>query len=195
MSHFMPQDPPAYTEALLQRYQPQAIETALPQARSFDYLVPGLVAEVGEVLGKRAKASRDGWGTTELRESLLAELGDVAWMAACLLHLCEIEGYQPKPARPVITSPHREPETTLLELSASLYHHYSEQCHTSETFEYRQDVIGRHLATGALQIWAVLEAITPRLTGHPFDIALAHNVTKLAARAKRGTLRGSGDYR
>lgn len=46
------------------------------------YPVLGLAEEAGEVVGKVAKAIRDGWAEERLRMALLAELGDVAWMVA-----------------------------------------------------------------------------------------------------------------
>jgi NTP pyrophosphatase (non-canonical NTP hydrolase) len=46
------------------------------------YAVLGLAEEAGEVAGKYAKYVRDGWSEDRLRQSLLAELGDVLWMCA-----------------------------------------------------------------------------------------------------------------
>lgn len=49
----------------------------LPTARGRDYLVPGLVAEAGEVADKFAKAARDEWPEERLREEVAPELGDL----------------------------------------------------------------------------------------------------------------------
>ena len=45
----------------IEEYQKRAVATALPTALNYDYLIPGLVAEVGEVFGKVAKSVRDEW--------------------------------------------------------------------------------------------------------------------------------------
>lgn len=71
----------------LSEYQQRAVATALPTALNYDYLIPGLVAEVGEVFGKVAKSVRDEWPRERLQEELKAELGDVYWFSVLLTHV------------------------------------------------------------------------------------------------------------
>ena len=66
-------------------YQQEAATTAkYPPERGLDYCVLGLASEAGEVAGKLKKAIRDEKGviSTERKEQLVAELGDVLWYVA-----------------------------------------------------------------------------------------------------------------
>lgn len=67
-------------------YQGVAKTTALPTAMDLNYLIPGLVAEAGEVAGKYAKIIRDKNGdiSAEDRLELLKEVGDVLWFLALI---------------------------------------------------------------------------------------------------------------
>lgn len=65
----------------LNDYQQKSIETALPTARSVDYMILGLCNESGEVAGKWKKKMRDGKFS---RDEMVAELGDVLWYVAGL---------------------------------------------------------------------------------------------------------------
>lgn len=61
-------------------YQRRAEETAIyPANRAFEYLIPGLAAEAGEVADKFAKSIRDGHLD---KEGMLKEVGDVLWMVS-----------------------------------------------------------------------------------------------------------------
>jgi NTP pyrophosphatase (non-canonical NTP hydrolase) len=71
------------TELSLADYQQAAVATAIPSAFNDDYLVPGLVAESGEVAGKYAKGVRDGF-PHDYVEEIVKELGDVLWFIAVL---------------------------------------------------------------------------------------------------------------
>lgn len=63
-------------------YQERAEKTAIyPPHLAFEYLVPGLAAEAGEVADKYAKSIRDGHLD---KEGLLKELGDVLWFVGRL---------------------------------------------------------------------------------------------------------------
>lgn len=72
-------------------YQQQALTTALPSALTMDYLAPGLIAELGEVFGKQAKAVRDGWDEERLNREVCAELGDCLWFIALISHVTDSE--------------------------------------------------------------------------------------------------------
>ena len=66
-------------------YQSKALETALPTALTERYLIPGLVAEAGEVAGHYAKFQRDGYLLSgDPVPAILQELGDVLWFVAVL---------------------------------------------------------------------------------------------------------------
>jgi NTP pyrophosphatase (non-canonical NTP hydrolase) len=61
-------------------YQKQAWSFALDSSKTTRYLVPGLGAEVGEILSLFAKQVRDGSLIDE--EALTKELGDVLWFVS-----------------------------------------------------------------------------------------------------------------
>lgn len=65
----------------LDEYQRQSYTYALPQSRHIDYLLPGLVGEVGELASLFAKGVRDSKGYVS-EENLVKELGDVLWFVA-----------------------------------------------------------------------------------------------------------------
>ncbi len=71
------------------KYQYEATLTAKPSAMEFNYLIPGLAAEAGEVAGKYAKFVRDQTKYIDLQDDLTKELGDVLWFVALL---CEYTG-------------------------------------------------------------------------------------------------------
>lgn len=60
-------------------YQQKAWETALPTAKSLEYMILGLCNEAGEVAGKYKKRLRDGNITDE---DILAEISDCLWYIA-----------------------------------------------------------------------------------------------------------------
>lgn len=69
----------------LEAYQKEAQKTALyPEAYRLLYPTLGLVGEAGELANKVKKVLRDQGGnlTEEVREALVAELGDVLWYVA-----------------------------------------------------------------------------------------------------------------
>lgn len=71
----------------LTSYQEQALRTALPTARSPEYMLFGLASEAGEVCGKWKKRIRDG---TFDEVGFRGEIGDVLWYVA---GLCSEMGY------------------------------------------------------------------------------------------------------
>ena len=68
----------------LDEYQKAAWATALPSAKNREYISLGLVAEVGEICGRLAKAVRDG---NLDRPLLKKELGDAQWFIAAMATL------------------------------------------------------------------------------------------------------------
>lgn len=66
-------------------YQSNALTTAKTTALSMDYLIPGLVAEAGEVAGHYAKYKRDGYLLVgDPQDAIVKELGDVLWFIAVI---------------------------------------------------------------------------------------------------------------
>ena len=66
-------------------YQQLAIRTAIyPAARCIDYPAVGLANEAGEVLGKVKKVWRGDFTYLEVRDDVIAEMGDCQWYLAAL---------------------------------------------------------------------------------------------------------------
>jgi NTP pyrophosphatase (non-canonical NTP hydrolase) len=63
-------------------YQLSAWGTALPSARTTQYLVPGIGGEVGELQSLFAKSLRDGKDLDTA--AMTKELGDILWFVATL---------------------------------------------------------------------------------------------------------------
>jgi NTP pyrophosphatase (non-canonical NTP hydrolase) len=66
----------------LDEYQEKALATRLPSANE-EYVLLGLVGEVGEIFSLVAKTIRDGT-PTNYHEMMKKELGDVLWFIAAL---------------------------------------------------------------------------------------------------------------
>ena len=90
----------------LNEYQEKAMSTCLPSCNNFAYMSLGLVSEVGELVGKVAKAVRKEEITlfgndlycgkqvpedagSELHKGLIGELGDVLWFVS---GICNVLG-------------------------------------------------------------------------------------------------------
>ena len=73
----------------LNEYQERAAVTQLPECESLDYLLPGLVSEVGELMGKIAKRVR---GDADVTDAMfIGELGDILWMVAMIAKAKRLE--------------------------------------------------------------------------------------------------------
>ena len=166
-------------------YQAQALTTAEPRAFDHEYLVPAIVGEIGELFGQQAKGHWHGWPTTQLKQELALEYGDVAWGAAILLYVEGTSVLETK-RHPVFPNMWGHPNTgwgTLL--------HKANNLHT-----FYEDLELRHLVRPeAESIWKSLEHYCHQLTGETFGTVLDMNLEKLASRAKRGVLQGQGDHR
>lgn len=80
----------------LDDYQQRAMSTCMPTSDNMAYMILGLGEEVGELMGKFAKAIRKGWINVNIEiahdaplveidnlyELATKELGDVLWMAS-----------------------------------------------------------------------------------------------------------------
>ena len=166
----------------LSEYQQRAVATALPTALSYDYLIPGLVAEVGEVFGKVAKAVRDEWPRERLQEELKAELGDVCWFYVLLSHVANLDPEEAKAYPESLTS--KEVLQDLLALTARIHelsaladpNEISWHCWLLELFP---GYIARVAMVYEIDIQEILE----------------YNINKLESRKARGKLKGNGDLR
>lgn len=168
----------------LKEYQELATATAEPRAYDLAYLIPGIVSEVGELLGQQAKAHWHGWETEKLQDAALLEYGDIAWLTAVLL---KVHGKDNTLPHTVVRSPYT-PEQQFTSIASSMYLAWTVgDLSPQERTDWIQDE--------ALRMWRRLEQYSEAVTGQPFDVALEANLAKLASRAERNVLRGSGDYR
>lgn len=167
----------------LKEYQELATATAEPRAYDLAYLIPGIVSEVGELLGQQAKAHWHGWETEKLQDALVLEYGDIAWLTAVLLKVHDTDNVP----RTVTRSPYT-PQQQLISVAHSL--------HLAWTWDVTDEVDRVAWIRGeARQMWRRLEHYCLQVTGSSFDTVLRANLDKLASRAQRNVLRGSGDYR
>ena len=168
----------------LKEYQELATATAEPRAYDLAYLIPGIVSEVGELLGQQAKAHWHGWETEKLQDALVLEYGDIAWLTAVLL---KVHGKDNTLPHTVTRSPYT-PQQQLVGLASSMH------------LAWTVDGVSPQMRAGwiqdeALRMWRRLEQHCLQVTGCSFDTVLQANLDKLASRAQRNVLRGAGDYR
>lgn len=168
----------------LRTYQHMAMTTAQPRAYHHEYLVPGIVGEVGELFGQNAKAYWHGWPQHQLQVQLVKEYGDIAWMTAILLHTERVEQLDvPANFSPGWAGDKPDPMALLLSGASQLHSAYLNRPH----YDWVQEA--------AQRLWFILATQCEAITRTPFDIVLEANLDKLASRAARGVLQGSGDNR
>lgn len=156
-------------------YQQQALTTALPSALTMDYLAPGLIAELGEVFGKQAKAVRDGWDTERLNREIIPELGDCCWFIALIGHVTGTQVNGVSKNRLILDdlAAGMDSATQIL-----VWHHrdgFNIQTHL--------EILLNCMVSGAVCNGSTLEAVAQA------------NLDKLADRKARNVLGGSGDAR
>lgn len=142
-------------------YTPAALATC--EARSYDleYLLPGLIGEVGELFGEVARAHRLGG---DRRAEIIAEYGDIAWMTAILLHRERVEDTSGLTSLRFIDG--REAALELILARAAAVYRSGEDT----------------LAGRAAALWVTLADHAEAVTGVSFDEVLRANLEKLAAR-------------
>lgn len=182
----------------LAAYQTAALATALPTAHSQEYLLPGLLSELGELAGVLAKEYRD--STPINYEDRLSEMGDIAWVVAVWLHDLGVtttdtelgvgnEVIQRNP----LTNP-IEVVGLMLSLMDPLVSSYA-RIRSNHTNTPAGDVVTKNVL---LTVWRLLEFYAPTIAPNmedPFKAALDSNIAKLTSRQARGKLGGSGDHR
>lgn len=185
-------------------YMAKAKATAQPEAYSYQYLIPGILGEVGEVYGQIAKNHWHGWSSEKFETELVAEYGDICWMTAILIdHRFKIETFDlevedqdlefnPFAGMQVISN-RVALMVEALEWEAQAAQDLEE--HGTEEAANRLESLTQNTDEMLLKLWAYLVDCAPVVTGHPLQKALDYNAEKLASRAARGVLRGSGDHR
>ena len=163
----------------LPKYTKKALKTAQPEAFSLEYLVPGIVGEVGELFGQQAKGYWHGWDEKKLQTELVSEYGDICWMTAILLHTQFVDNVA---LRTPYSTDGKVGQMQILSQATMLYNDY-----LGEHQEY--------LASDAAGLWNLLSFFSEPITGHTFSHVLKANLKKLEDRAARNVLRGSGDHR
>lgn len=167
----------------IEEYQKRAVATALPTALNYYYLIPGLVAEVGEVFGKVAKAVRDDWHSRErLQEELKAELGDVCWF---WILLCYVTNIKPREAKAV---PEALPDKGVLQDFLEITTRISD---IASWRAFEESSAGHYW----LELYPSYIARVAMAYGIDMQEILEYNINKLESRKQRGTLKGSGDVR
>ena len=156
-------------------YQQQALTTALPSALTMDYLAPGLIAELGEVFGKQAKAVRDDWDADRLNREVCAELGDCAWFIALIGHVTGTQVDKMQEDRLLL-----DDLTTAMDSASLIMVWYD---HDGFNIKTHLDIILNCLESHSIRYGSTLEAVAQA------------NLDKLASRQARGVLGGSGDAR
>lgn len=186
-------------EWTLASYQTAALATALPTAHSQEYLLPGLLSELGELAGVLAKEFRD--STPINYEDRLSEMGDVAWVTAIWLHDLGVTttstdnlGVRTETLQRNPLSNPIEVVGLMLSITESLVSSYA-RLRSNPSHTTAGDVVAKNVL---LTLWRLLEFYAPVLApnmGDPFKAALDSNIAKLTSRQERGKIGGSGDHR
>ena len=204
----------------LLHFQFRVLETALPPARSLRYQVPALLSEMGELYGVLAKEVRDAKGSPNY-PARQAELGDVAYLTALTLNDLGVKAISPSYDRKVsevgLATALRAVETPYC--PGVVFGPAQVACMKFLAPKVPKPASARATFAGHLQrLWCSLPYLAGvLLVGAPeyaprraaavtekgkdmvdaaiWQDVLAANVAKLADRAQRNVIEGSGDYR
>lgn len=186
-------------EWTLASYQTAALATALPTAHSTEYLLPGLLSELGELAGVLAKEYRD--STPINYEDRLSEMGDIAWVVAVWLHDLDTTTTNTDNLGVSNETISKNPLTHPIDvvgLMLSITEPLVSSCanlRANPSPTPAGDVVAKNVL---LTIWRLLEFYAPTIAPNmedPFKAALDSNIAKLQSRQARGKLGGSGDHR
>lgn len=171
----------------LTQYQAAAAATAMPKAYHHNYLVPMIVGETGELLGHIAKGYWHEKSAEALQIELVSEFGDICWGTAILL---SVEGVNECKAPEIWVRSQFRSDVTQEEALLRLLRR------AGYLYMFHTDGQNSHfIKDEAVQLWWALETFCKTITGHDFEYVLQRNLQKLADRAARGVLKGSGDHR
>lgn len=183
----------------LAAYQTAALATALPTAHSTEYLLPGLLSELGELAGVLAKEYRD--STPINYEDRLSEMGDIAWVVAVWLHDLDTTTTNIDNLGVSNETISKNPLTHPIDvvgLMLSITEPLVSSCanlRANPSLTPAGDVVAKNVL---LSLWRLLEFYAPTIAPNmedPFKAALDSNIAKLTSRRARGKLGGSGDHR
>jgi hypothetical protein len=155
----------------IENYQQHAMKTCLPSARNWDYAIYNYRAELFELLAKvesfHAKQIRDGYDFDETKylDKIKDEIGDCYWQLALI---CELRNERFKS--------NYEGKVEWSSYNRVMNMDF-ESCISDVWFEFGRIVF------------------IVRMFGFNINDILQRNIDKLASRAERGVLKGSGDNR
>jgi NTP pyrophosphatase (non-canonical NTP hydrolase) len=155
----------------IENYQKHAMKTCLPSAKNWEYATHNYRAELFELLAKvesfHAKQIRDGddFDETKYLNKIADEIGDCYWQLALI---CELRKEQ-------------------------FEWNYNDKIH-SDLYDW---VISMDFNSCVSDVWREFGRIDfiVRMFGFDINEILQRNIDKLASRAERGVLKGSGDNR
>lgn len=181
----------------LTEYQHEALKTAIyPVDRELDYTVLGLLSEVGELGEAYSHGKLDEWGFTGLRtENLFSEAGDCYWYVAAVADALNVSLEDVVTGVNAYHSYTRSRGLTILEIirAASAIAGYVKKA-IRDNDGYLSDA-GREAIKQELGIvFLQLDQLASLFGGNGVAIR-AKNLNKLADRAARGVLAGSGNTR
>lgn len=181
----------------LTEYQHEALKTAIyPVDRELDYTVLGLLSEVGE-LGEAYAAGKQGWGYSQAAlEQLFSEAGDCYWYLAAVADAINAPLGTIVTVREALEVQYLSSRgLTVLEIvrAASAIAGIVKKA-IRDNDGYLSDK-GRETIKDEIAIaWLHLDNLATLFGGNGVAIR-AKNLNKLADRAARGVLAGSGNTR
>lgn len=193
------------TTKQLMDYIEAAKATAQPEAYDYNYLIPGLLGEVGEVYGQIAKNQWHGWDEEKFETELVAEYGDICWMTAILMdHRFEMDTYDlevedaPTEFAPFIgmqvIGERVNKLVEALNWESDAGQKVQDFPHSNQALTLLES-LDNYTDEMLVKLWAYLVVYAPVVTGSEIQKSLDYNAEKLASRKARGVLRGAGDHR
>lgn len=158
----------------LDTYTPAATATAEPRAYDLEYLLPGIIGEVGELFSEFAKQH---WHETDRSATIVDEYGDIAWLTAVLL-----SNYSIGEAELEYVTKRYGSQSSVLDHEGAL-----ELILARASSVYRS--IPSQLPMRAAMLWSSLSDQSETLTGTSFSDVLQGNIAKLAERSANGELK------
>lgn len=165
----------------LKEYQQEAVKFRTDTADNEEYLMLGLIEEVGEVAGKLAKKTRDGVFD---EKAFIKELGDVLWFAMNLAEYCDKRDFCIKSTISSllcsVSLKNEQKKESDYELALWLLYYIGEVIDVSDTCLFEVVVYVGRLAQNH---------------GYTLEQVAEINIAKLRDRQFRGVINGNGDER